>query len=639
MARRVMEPFRIGPLSLRNRLVFAPITTQYADERGRVTEKLKAHYEVRARGGAGLIVVEASYVEPAGQVFVNQLGVYDDTLVPGLRELAGAIKRHGSVAAIQLHHGGRMARSNLSGVQPVAPSAVADPRGEMPRELSVEDIRGMVQMFVRAAERAREAGFGAVEIHGAHGYLIDQFISRAANKRTDAYGGSIENRARFLAEVLEGIRGATSAGFPVWVRINGREYGVDDGTTLEEAVEVARLAERAGSAAVHVSAYGPSSPTNRTTAVFRTAVIGHLAAAVRKAVSVPVMAVGRITPTAAEGLINAGSADLVAVGKALLADPDIPRKLASGRDDRIVPCIVCMWCRDALILPEITGIQCQVNPRLGRDDEPEATETMKSRRVLVVGGGPAGILAAVNAADRGHAVTLWERGTGLGGQLLQAAVPPHKDRIRSYARYLESEVVRTGIQVQLEREATAESVLEEQPEVVVLATGPRQVMPDIPGIESAGAIPAGAVLDGSARAGRRVIIIGGEFLGCETAEYLAEHGRAVTITRRGPEMATRVGPSLRPYFLERLRGKGVKLMPGVRYVRAGPGRLTVQTADGDTVDLEADTLVYATGATGDTRLYEQLRGKIAELHMAGDCVAPRFIRDAVREGFDVGCRL
>lgn len=639
MVRPVMTPFRLGPLTLRNRLVFAPITTQYADERGRVTEKITSHYEARARGGVGVVVVEATYVEPVGHVFVNQLGIHDDSLVEGLRELSTAIKRHGSVAAIQLHHGGRMARSEVTGMQPMAPSALAAPRGETPREMSTDDIKATVRSFVRAAERAQEAGFGAVEIHGAHSYLIDSFISGASNKRADAYGGSLENRARFLVDIIKGVKAATGPGFPVWVRMNGREYGVEGGTTLEEAVRVAKFAETAGVDAVHVSAFGPATPTNRTTAVFKPAVIEDLAAAMKRSLSVPVIAVGRITPSAGDRMIEEGCADLLAVGKGLLADADMPRKLAAGREDRIVPCIVCMHCRDTLFRPETVGIRCQVNPRLGRDDEPEPSETTTPKRVLVVGGGPAGMVAAATAAERGHGVTLWERRASTGGQLLSAAVPPHKDRIRTYVKYLENELVRTGVSVELEREAIADSIRQEQPDVVVLATGPQRMVPDIPGFDGAGALPAEDVLNGTARVGRKVAIVGGELVGCETAEYLAEQGRTVTVTRRGPEMAIGVGPSLRQFFLERLREKGVRLLPGVQYIEARPRRLVVRTEDGRTEQLEADTLVYATGAIGDTSLYDALCDKVDEVHRIGDSLEPGWIADAVRQGYDTGSRI
>ena len=639
MTRRVLEPFHLGPLPLRNRLVMAPITSQYADEKGRVTEQLKAHYEARARGGTGLIIVEASYIEPVGQAFANQLGIYDDGLLPGLRDLAGVIKRHGAVAAIQLHHGGRMAKSSLTGVRPVAPSAIADPRGELPRELSTEEIRSTVDSFARAAVLAKQAGFDAVELHGAHSYLIDEFISRAANKRTDEYGGDIANRARFLVEVIAAVRVATGAEYPLWVRMNGREYGVEEGTSLEEAVEVAKLAEQAGCVAVHVSAYGPSTPTNRTTAVFKPAVIAELAAAMKGALKVPVIAVGRITPESAEELLEEGSTDLVAIGKALLAEPELANKLAAGREDEIVPCIVCMHCRDTLMAPDTLGIRCQVNPRLGRDHEPVPAAAAVVKRVLVVGGGPGGMAAAAAAASRGHAVTLWEKGRCLGGQLLQAAVPPHKDRMAFFTHYLEAQLHRRGVAIELQRDATVEAIVDERPDAVVLATGARTVLPDIPGLGECRAVTAEAVLDGSAKTGRRVVVIGGELVGCETAEYLAEHGRSVTVTRRGKELATRVGPSLRQFFLERLRQKGVVLLPGVRYEEAWPGALVVGTPDGRTRTLEADTLVLAAGSVPDTSLYEGLKGKVAELYAVGDCVEPRAIGDAVREGYTVGSTL
>ncbi len=639
MTRRVLEPFQLGPLKLKNRFVFAPITTEYAGEHGEVTEVLKAHYDVRARGGVGLVIVEATYVDPVGQVFNHQLGIYDDRLVPGLRELAGVIKRHGCASAIQIHHGGRMANTTFTKTRLVAPSALAAARSEVPREMSEADIRATVQSFVRAAVRAQEAGFNAVEIHGAHNYLVDQFISPASNRRTDRYGGAVANRARFLVEILEGVRAATGPGYPVWVRMNGREYGVDGGTTLEDALEVAKIAERAGSIAIHVSAYGPSTPTNRTTAVFKPAVIADLAAAMKGAVSVPVIAVGRITPEAAEDMLAANGADLIAVGKGLLADPDIPNKLVAGREDRITPCIVCMHCRDVLQMPHLVGITCQVNPRLGRDMEPEASETTNPKKVLVVGGGPAGMVAAAIAAERGHCVTLWEKSGSLGGQLQPASVPPHKDRLRTYNEFLKRELARTGVHVELERAGTVESIAEARPDVVILASGPRQTLPDVPGIESSGAVDAVSVLNGAVKVGRNVVIIGGELVACETAEFLAERGSLVTVTRRGPEMATRVGPSLRQFLLDRLKHKGVTLMPGVTYLSARPGVLVVRTADGSTIDLEADTLIYATGSTGDARLCQELEGMAAEVYMAGDCAEPRLIGDAVREGYAIGMQI
>lgn len=639
MTSRLLEPFELGKLSLRNRLVFAPITTRYATEKGEVTERLKAHYEARARGGVGLIVVEATYVEPRGQAFPDQLSISTDNLIPGLKELVGVIKQHGCASSIQLHHGGRMAKSHLTGCQPVGPSPIAHARGEMPRELAAEEIPEIVQSFADAAARAYQAGFDGIELHGAHAYLIDAFISGASNKRTDRYGGSIENRARLLVEIAAAVRKATAPDYPIWVRMNAREYGEEGGTTLAEGLAVAKIAEGAGCCAIHVSAFGRATPTNRTTSTFEPAVIGHLAAAVKETVNVPVMAVGRITPEAGEEMLERGAADLIALGKALLADPEIPNKLAIEAERQIVPCIVCMYCRDTLYMNDVPGIRCQVNPKLGKDHAPSAGPAASSRRVLVVGGGPAGMMAALTAVRRGHEVTLWERGPRLGGQLRAAAVPPHKDRIGYFTRYLADSIVRAGVNVETDKNATRDDILGANADVVVVAVGPVPATPAVQGIDEAGAVDASDILENRVRAGKRVVVIGGELVGCETAEYLAEQGCSVTVTRRGAEMAKSIGPSLRQFFLERLSQKGVVLMPGVRYVEARPGSLVVETAEGNARVLEADTLVLATGSVANTSLADELAGHIGEVHVVGDCREPRAIVDAVREGYEIGSRI
>ncbi|MFW6057148.1 MAG: FAD-dependent oxidoreductase, partial [Chloroflexota bacterium] len=467
-------------------------------------------------------------------------------------------------------------------------------------------------------------------------YLVDQFISGASNRRTDEYGVDIANRSRFMVEVIEAARTATGSGFPVWVRINGREYGVEGGTTLEEAIDVSKYAEKAGAIAVHVSAYGPVTPTNLTTATFQPAVIGPLTAAIKREVSVPVIAVGRITPQAGEAMLEQKSADLVALGKALLADPEIPNKLARDREEDIVPCIVCMYCRDALRRPDMSGIRCQVNPRLGIDHEPSPQPPARKKRVLVIGGGPGGMSAALAASERGHEVTLWERTGQLGGQLLPAAVPPHKDRIATFTRHLVRRVEQANISVELNKDATTEAICATTPDMAIIATGPKDVIPAIPGLEEAAPVLAVDVLSGLAKTGQRVAIIGGELVGCETAEYLAERGKAVTILRRGSEMATSVSPSLKAVFLERLVRKGIRLMPGIRYKEARPGYLVVDTAEGTTVAVEADTIVLAAGSVRDTTLADALHGSVPEVRVVGDCARPRGIIDAVSEGQAAG---
>jgi len=472
-----------------------------------------------------------------------------------------------------------------------------------------------------------------VEIHGAHSYLVDQFLSPATNKRQDAYGGDVRGRARFLVEITKAIRGELGDSYPVWVRMNGKEYGVEGGTTLEDAQQTARMAEEAGVDAIHVSAYGPKTPTNLTSPRFVPAIIEDLAEGIKKVVTVPVMAVGRITPEAGERLLAEGKADLIAIGKGLLADPELPNKVAAGKLEDVAPCIVCMGCRDDLLLPDVPGIRCQVNAALGREDEYQIVPAAQPRRVLVVGGGPGGMEAARVAALRGHNVTLWEREARLGGQLVQAAVPPHKDRIEALTKYLQTQLKKLGVKVELAKEATTAMIEEFAPEVLVLATGARPLVPEIPGLHRARMAQAGDVLEGKVDVGPRGAVIGGELGGCETAEFLADKGRRVTVMRRGQEMASSVGPSLRASFLERLERKGVTLLTGVKYEEATPEGLVITTRDGERKTIAANAILLAAGSVPDRKLYDEVKDKVPEVHLVGDCVEPRKIGDAIAEGY------
>jgi 2,4-dienoyl-CoA reductase-like NADH-dependent reductase (Old Yellow Enzyme family)/thioredoxin reductase len=633
------EPFQLGKMALRNRIVMPPMVVRYADDNGYVTERNRNYYEARARGGVALVIVEATFVHKSGQAFINQLGISDDSFLPGMKHLVQAIHRQGAKSAIQLHHGGRTANSKLSGLPVVAPSPIPLPGGEMPQELTAENIADMVAAFAEAAVRAREAGFDGVEIHGAHGYLVDQFLSGATNKRQDAYGGSHSKRARFLIEVIKAIKEAAGNDLAVWCRINGQEYGVEGGTTPEEAQETARLAESAGIEAIHVSGFGPGAPNNLTTPKFTTGVIMDAVEGIKRVVNVPVIAVGRITPEAGEKILKEGKADLIAIGKALLADPDLPEKAAAGRMADVTPCIICNNCRDDIRKPELPGIRCSVNATLGREAESKIVPASKPKNILIAGGGPAGMEAARAAALRGHRVTLYEKETRLGGQLIQAAIPPHKDRIAPLVSYLERQLNQLGVEIKLGTEATTKTVEELKPDVVVLATGVKPFIPDIPGVTNANVVQAGDVLEGGVETGNRVVVIGGELVGCEVAEFLADQGKKVTVARRGAEMAVGIGPSLRNFVLSRLAAKGVTLLPGIKYREITPEGLAITTAEGEPKTIPADTVVLAAGAVPDNQLYDKLQGKAAKVHCIGDCVQPRTIRDAIAEGFRVGSQI
>lgn len=639
MKSRLWEPFQMRQMELRNRIVMPPMVTRYGSEEGYVTERTRNYYEARAQGGAGLIIIEATYIHPVGQSFANQLGISDDRFIPGMTELVQAIHKHGAKAAVQLIHGGREASSQLTRMQLVAPSRLPGSSGEMPRELTVDEIAQTAAFFAEAALRVKKAGFDGVEIHGAHGYLIDQFLSRSANKRQDAYGGDLRHRARFLVEVIKAVKVAVGEKYPVWCRINGRQYGVEGGATLEEAQETARMAQNAGADAIHVTAYGPTSPVNFTTAIFRPAILEDLAEGIKKAISVPVIAVGRFTPEAGERILEQGKADLIAIGKGLLADPELPRKVAAGKLEDINPCILCMGCRDSLRSTTVVGIQCHVNPVLGREGEYKIVPAKKSKRVLVVGGGPAGMEAARVAALRGHQVTLYEKEDRLGGQLVQAAIPPHKDRIKALVRYFETQVKKLGVKVVLGKEATATLVKQLKPDVVILSTGVTPFTPEIPGLNKANVVQARDILESEVEVGNNVVVIGGELVGCETAEFLAEKGKKVTVTRRGPEMASKMAPAVRTFLLDRLSASGVTLLTRVRYNKVTPQGLVLTTDDGETKTIKADSIVLAAGAIPNRKLLEELKGEVPEIHLVGDCVEPRTIRDAIVDGFHIALKI
>lgn len=638
MSGKLWEPFRIGRMELKNRVVMPPMVTRYAADDGFVTERTRDYYEARARGGAGLIIVEATYVHRQGWAFPNQLGISDDKFIPGMRELVDVVHKHGAKIGIQIHHGGREAKSAVNGLQPVAPSPLPGMAGETPREMMVEEIAETVAYFADAAVRARTAGFDGVELHGAHGYLIDQFLSPNSNKRKDEYGGSVRNRACFLLEIIADVKEAVGDDYPVWCRMDGKEYGVE-GITLEDAQKTARLVQEAGLAAIHVSAWGPESPVNRTTPTFTPVVIEDLAEGIKKVVSIPVIAVGRITPEDAERLLEEGKADLIAIGKAMLADPEWTNKVASGKTDDITPCIICNGCRDDLRNPKLVGIRCSANATLGREKESDIVPAAKPKKILVVGGGPAGMEAARVAAMRGHQVTLWEKESRLGGQLVQAAIPPHKDRIAPLTKYLETQLQKLGVRIQLGKEATATAVAEFKPDAVVVATGIRPFVPDIPGLDKAQVVQAGDVLEEKVKVGNKVAIIGGELVGCETAEFLVDQGKQVTVMRRGSEMATSVGPSNRAFFLSRLLDKGATLLREVRYDGISAEGVIITTRDGEERTIEADTVVLAAGSVPDTALYDAIKDKVSEAYHIGDCVEPRTIRDAISEGFRTGQKI
>jgi len=635
---KLLEPGKIGQMTIKNRIVMPPMASFYGSDDGFVTQRVIEHYDARSKGGAGLVIVEYTCADaPEGRSNPHQLIIDDDRYIPGMKELAETIKRNGARAALQIGHIGRVARRHVTGLQPVGPSPIAATGREVPRQLTEAEIARLVQCFAQGVLRAKKAGFDGVEIHGAHGYLISQFLSAASNRREDRYGGSLENRARFLIEILEAVRREVGRDYPVWCRINSIEEGVENGITIEETKQVARMIEKAGADAIHLSIltvgemYLPmAEPSGR---------VLPLAEAVRKEVSIPIITVRRIDPSLGETALQKGQTDFIAFGRPMLADPEFAKKLVLGNLDDIKPCLYCQNCLDSLMFPPAT-VRCAVNPVLGHEKEYKITQASKSKKVIVVGGGPAGMEAARIAALRGHKVQLYEKGRELGGQLILAQVSGEKQTIGDLVSYLIRQLDKLDVEVHLLTEATAGLIEKEAPDAVIMATGGLPIIPDIRGVGGSNVVLAADFLEGKAQVGDRVAIIGGELVGCEVADLLAGRGKRVTLMRRGEELALKVNLSARGPLLRRLSSQErVTILPGIQYKEINEAGVIITDKEGREQTIEADTVLIAAGAKPNTELLSAVKEIVSEVYPVGDCVEPRNIMESMMDGYYAGLSL
>lgn len=633
-------PIKIGNLQLRNRMVMAPMVTNYAYDDGSVTDRFKAYHVERAKGGVGLIIIEATYVHPSGKGFPNEVGIYSDRLLPGLRALVDAVHAHQAKIAVQLYHGGRQTTSEVTGQPIVAPSPIKDPtEPEVPKELSKDEISVLVQAFGEGARRAKAVGFDAVEIHGAHGYLINQFLSPYSNRRKDEYGGPLANRMRFPLEVLRAVRKAVGPGFPVIYRISADEK-VPGGLTLEETTVFAKELEKEGVNAIHVSAgcYTTAAWIIQPMYLPR-ACLADLAKGIKSVVQIPIIAVGRINdPEVAETVLAEGKADLIAFGRELLTDPDMPRKVMEGRLNEVRTCIACCQaCIDELFLGNPIG--CTVNARTGHESEFPLNPTPHPRKVLVVGGGPAGMEVARVAALRGHHVTLWEKAADLGGQLTLASKSPGKQEIATFKDFLVKEMNRLKVDVKLNKQASLEAIRAEKPDVVVVSTGSNPATVNVPGIDKPNVVSSWSVLADGATVGKQVVVVGGGLVGCETADFLAEKGHSVTIIEMLPRIAEDVGPLMGAILLDRLNKFGVESITGATLHSIDDRSVTV-LKDGKTETIsDVDSVVIAVGSASEDALAKELEGSGINYYVIGDAFKPRRITQAVFEGMRIGHEL
>ncbi|MHA1645726.1 MAG: oxidoreductase [Candidatus Freyarchaeota archaeon] len=627
---KLFEPVSIGEMELRNRLVMPPMGTNFAAEDGSVTQRQINYYRERARGGVGLIIVEGAYVHPLGKGASLQLSLTDDEKISGLKKLAEAIQAEGAKAAVQLFHGGRQISSMIIGTQPISASDVPCRLvRETPRPMTLEEIEEAIEAFGEAARRVKEAGFDAVEIHAAHGYLINQFLSPLTNLRKDRYGGDFEGRTRFLVEVIQRIREKVGDSFPIICRMNGDDY-YEGGITLQEAKRIAQVAEESGVNAIHVSGGIYDSEYGESTAPMwlPRGFMVPLAQGIKEAVGVPVIAVGRINRVElAEEIVEKGQADLVSMGRALIADPELPRKAMENRLQEIRPCIACNeGCINRLLFLE--SVTCVLNAAVGREEEFRIQPAEKSKKVLVVGGGPGGMEFARVAALRGHTVILYEKNNELGGQINLASVPSYKYELKSIVPYFKHELERVGVEIHLGEEVTESMVDDIAPDVVCIATGSTPIVPDIPGIHGENVVLATDVLAGKAEVGEKVAILGGGEVGLETGYHLGEQGKKVTIIEQMKRVGTQMIPLTNYYVRKKIAefgGKIITLAKVVEVTREG----AVYEKEGQKTLEKADTVVVALGTKPNTQLLEKLKGKVPEIYTVGDAVKRGKIMDAV----------
>lgn len=635
------NPIRINTLLIKNRIVFPAMCTKYAAPDGGVTERMLRYYEERAKGGAGLVTIEATSVDPTGNSFSRGLSIADDARLPGLTDLARRVKRHGARISIQLQHGGRAALPQFSGHAVPLVSAIP---GVTPYDnsviLSEEEIARLVECWGKAAIRAREAGFDAVEIHGAHGYLINQFMSPLTNLREDAYGGSFENRMRFPLEVLRAVRKQVGPDFPILFRYSMEEF-MPGGIDMEQAVRIAKVMADNGVDMLNVSiGIGESVEYIIPPASVPDGWNADRAAAIKRAVGsrIPVAVVGRIcNRKAAENIIASGKADLVAMGRALLADPFLPAKLAEGRDDEILTCIGCNeGCTG--MLNECRPISCALNPRTGYEDDYPMTQADAPKAVVVIGGGPAGCEAALTAAQRGHKVVLFEATSTLGGLANIAALPPGKGVFATLGTYFSTMLPRAGVDVRLNTKADADAVRALHPDHVIVATGGTPIVPRF--CADSPVVLAQDILTGAAQAGSRVLVIGGGLVGSETAEFLANKGREVTVVELRDGIALDMEYKTRQMLMPKLAALGVVCLTETEVLEIGcNGNVKVKTPYLEKELSGFDTVVVALGYRPDAALCADLAAADIDFVQVGDCKKVGKIINGVWEAFQLAYRI
>jgi 2,4-dienoyl-CoA reductase-like NADH-dependent reductase (Old Yellow Enzyme family)/thioredoxin reductase len=700
--KHLTQPGRIGSLALKNRMVVSAMGVNLGEEDATCGDRIIAYHERQARGGAGLIITGvASVAWPDGAPVPGPIGLSDDGFLPGLTRLAEAAHKHDAKIAVQLHHGGinaaqdtREGRPLWVPSYPLPPSYTDMGEGMLREEIEAfaggpqpelhvvtrEDIQQLVGRYAEAAERARRAGIDGAEIHAGHGYILSGFLSPVMNQRDDEYGGSLENRARFLLEVIAAIRERVGKDFPLWVKLDCGEYGKKEGITLADAVATAKLVEAAGVDAITASAYHDTS----LGALHSESNIPHVpermiadATAIKQAVKIPVITSGRVEPGSADAHIRKGHFDFLGLGRKLLADPDLPAKVIAGTHEHIRPCVYCYCCVSQIYVAN--QIKCAVNPETGHERERALIATDSPRRIAVVGGGPAGMEVARRLSIRGFQVELFDAGKRLGGTLQFASIAYQpNERLLDWLRL---QVRHSLAKVHLNTQVTPALLKSLGVEEVIVATGAVRAMPDIPGADQdfvfsgdemralvAGesmpslrnktdnltrlltAVGAGTGITGNPGLvrnaskfwlplGSEISIVGAELVGLELAEFLAERGRRVTVIDEGTDLGKGLYLVRRLRLLDELKHLGVTIIRQAEAIAIDDHAVSYTNFRGQRRAIATDHVVVARGAQGDSSLADALRDEGFTVHSIGDCNGVGYIEGAMEAAAELAVAL
>lgn len=641
--KNLFSSVNIGTLKLKNRIVMAPMDPGLTNPDGSISERLIDYYEERAKRGVGMIITQFTAV--ANDQRMDSPGVYSDRLIFGLNYLAETVKAYGTRIFLQIaHHGGR-ATQRFTGKQPVAPSSIFSKIYEdIPRELTKNEIEDLIEKFVQAGERAKMAGFDGVEVHGAHTYLIGQFISPHTNRRGDEYGRDFQGRMKFPREIVKGIKRVCGNSFPVGFKFSAYEH-LENGVRIDLAKEIARSMEEVGVDYLHVASttYGldgyryPDVPPIYA----QEKEVIELAKEIKAKVGVPVMAGGGINdPVDAEKILKEKKVDIIAIGRALIADPEWVNKAKKGKLEEIAPCIRCNICHKRLFAGK--EVRCTVNPAMGRERKYQIKKPCVSKKVVVVGAGPAGMETALVADKRGHQVVLYEKENQLGGNTIPSSVPHFKKDVAKLLEYYRKKIKKSNIQVKLGKEADLDTLINENPDVIVLATGEKQIIPEVSGIKADNVITASKLLEGKgiANIGDEVIILGAGLVGCETAWYLSSRGKCVKLFDIVglSDILLDEHPTNRSFLLHSLKEQGVPILEYRKFKRVEKEKVTFEKKDGLEETYPMDNLIIAIGFQANTSLKEALKdSKIeCEIHTIGNCKQPRDFYSAIQEGSFIG---